>query len=128
MGDTVADTVGQSARQRLVWLGLLAMPLLVPITLPGMSSAVGVLCLLVAWGLCRGQMPALPRWLGQRTLSARVKTLLTNMVQRMVSHHGENGTTPACWALSNQPARLFNGMMLAHRRAGHHGACTGHLV
>ena len=112
MGDTVADTVGHGARQRLVWLGLLAMPLLVPITLPGMSSAVGVLCLLVAWGLCRGQMPALPRWLGQRTLSARVKTLLTNMVQRVVRIMGRMGQ-PRMLALSNQPARLFNGMMLA---------------
>ncbi|MHB1360957.1 MAG: hypothetical protein ACYCWC_15420, partial [Rhodocyclaceae bacterium] len=28
MGGTLADSVGQSSRQRLVWLGLLAMPLL----------------------------------------------------------------------------------------------------
>ena len=28
MGDTVGDTVGQGTRQQLVWLGLLAMPLL----------------------------------------------------------------------------------------------------
>ena len=34
-----------------MWLGLLAMPLLFPIALPGMASAVGVLCLLVAFGL-----------------------------------------------------------------------------
>jgi len=50
--------------------------------------------------------------LGQRTLSARVKTLLTNMVQRVVLIMGRMGQ-PRMLALSNQPARLFNGMMLA---------------
>lgn len=35
MGGTLADTIGEGARQRLVWLGLLAMPLLFPVALPG---------------------------------------------------------------------------------------------
>lgn len=111
MGTTVADTVGQGVRQRLVWLGLLAMPLLVPVPLPGMASAVGMLCLLVAWGVCRGQMSALPSWLGQRKLSERVKTLLTRMVQRVVSIMARMGR-PRMLPLSNQPARLFNGVVL----------------
>ena len=65
----MADTVGQGTRQRLVWLGLLNLPLLRPIPLPGMASAVGMRCLQVARGLCREQATALPRWLGQRVLN-----------------------------------------------------------
>lgn len=111
MGDTVADTVGQGARQRLVWLGLLAMPLLFPIALPGMASGVGTLCLLVALGLCLGQSVPLPGWLARRELSARVKGLLASMLHRAVRIIARLGR-PRMLALSNQPARFFNGLML----------------
>jgi hypothetical protein len=111
MGDTVADTVGLGARQRLVWLGLLAMPLLFPIALPGMASGVGTLCLLVALGLCLGQTIPLPGWLARRELSARVKGLLASMLHRAVHIIARLGR-PRMLALSNRPARFFNGLML----------------
>lgn len=111
MGDTVADTVGQGARKQLVWLGLLAMPLLFPIALPGMASAVGTLCLLVAFGLCRGQAVRLPGWLGKRELSARVKATLAGMIHRAVRLIARMGR-PRMLALSKKPARLLNGLML----------------
>jgi hypothetical protein len=111
LGDTVADTVGQGARQRLVWLGLLAMPLLFPIALPGMASAVGTLCLLVAFGLCRGQSVPLPGWLANRALSARVKAMLASMIHRAVRIIARMGR-PRMLALSNKPARMLNGLML----------------
>ena len=41
MDGTMAEALGQSNRQRLVWLSLLAMPLLFPVALPGMASVVG---------------------------------------------------------------------------------------
>ncbi|WP_296493350.1 exopolysaccharide biosynthesis protein [Rhodoferax sp.] len=112
IGDTVADTVGKGARQQLVWLGLLAMPLLFPIALPGMASAVGALCLLVAFGLCMGQAVALPGWLGKRELSARVKAALASMSQRAVRVIGRMGR-PRMLPLSNKPSRLLNGLVLA---------------
>jgi hypothetical protein len=112
MGNTVADTVGHGARQRLVWLALLATPLLLPVALPGMASAVGVLCLLVAYGLSMGRSPDLPGWLGKRVLGDRVKSLLAKMVQRSVDIMSRMGR-PRMLALSNQPTRLLNGLMLA---------------
>jgi hypothetical protein len=112
MGDTVADTVGQGARQQLVWLGLLAMPLLFPISLPGMASAVGTLCLLVAFGLCMGQAVRLPGWLGNRELSTRAKATLASMSHRAVRIIARMGR-PRMLPLSNKPARLLNGLMLA---------------
>ena len=73
MGGTLADTVGDSTRQRLVWLGLLALPLLFPVALPGMGTAVGALCVLVAFGMCSGRSLALPRWVAKQELNARVQ-------------------------------------------------------
>ena len=111
MGDTVAETVGQGARQQLVWLGLLAMPLLFPIALPGMASAVGTLCLLVAW-VVMGQAVRLPGWLGNGELSARAKATLASMSHRAVRIIARMGR-PRMLPLSNKPARLLNGLMLA---------------
>jgi hypothetical protein len=112
MGGTLADTIGDNARQRLVWLGLLAMPLLFPIALPGMATAVGALCVIVAVGLCAGQSVPLPGWLGRRELNVRAQTLLASMVKRVVSVLARFGS-PRMLALSNKPARMLNGLMLS---------------
>ena len=112
MGGTLADTIGNSARQRLVWLGLLAMPLLFPVALPGMASAVGALCVFVAFGLCTGRAVPLPHWLGQRELGARVQALLARMVRRVISTIARVGR-PRMLPFSNRPARVLNGLMLA---------------
>lgn len=111
MGSTLADTIGESARQRLVWLGLLALPLLFPVALPGMGTAVGVLCMLVAFGLCTGQSVPLPRWLAKRELNARVQTLLASLVSRAVNLIGPV-SRPRMLSLSNRPVRMLNGLML----------------
>lgn len=111
MGGTLADTIGESNRQRLVWLGLLALPLLFPVALPGMGSAVGALCLLIAAGLCTGQSLPLPAWLARRELNVRVKSLLAAMVNR-TTHVLARVGRPRMLPLSNKPARLFNGSML----------------
>lgn len=111
MGRTLGDTLGENARTRLVWLGLLAMPLLFPVALPGMGSAVGALCVLVAFSLCLGQTLPLPRWLARRELNARIQTLLTRMVRRAVSVVGRV-SRPRLLPLSNRSARWFNGLML----------------
>jgi hypothetical protein len=111
MGDTVGETVGHGARQQLVWLGLLAMPLLFPIALPGMGSAVGTLCIVVALGLCRGRSVQLPMWLAKRALSQRVKVVLARMIHRAVAIFASMGR-PRMLPLSNKSARRLNGVML----------------
>lgn len=111
MGGTLADILGEGTRQRLMWLGLLAMPLLIPVALPGMASAVGTLCLLVAMGLCRGQSLPLPRWLASRELSPRVQGLLARMVSRSMGLVARL-SRPRLLSLSNKPARMLNGWVL----------------
>jgi hypothetical protein len=112
MGGTLADTIGHDSRQRLVWLALLAMPLLFPVALPGMGSAVGVFCLLIAVGLGSGRSVALPTWLGERALSERVRDLLTRALERVIHFIGRVGR-PRLLGLSGRGARGFNGLMLA---------------
>ncbi len=111
LGNTLGETVGQGPRQQLVWLGLLAMPLLFPIALPGMASVVGTFCLLVALGLCKGRPVQLPAWLAKRTLSVRAKTMLARMIHRVLFFVARMGQ-PRMISLSRQPARGLNGFML----------------
>jgi len=111
MGSTLADTIGDNARTRLIWLGLLAMPLLIPVALPGMGLVVGVLCVFVAFGLCTGQPVPLSRWLAQRELNARARTLLASMVSQAVSTIGRV-VRPRLLLLSSRSSRWLNGLML----------------
>jgi hypothetical protein len=112
MGCTVADTMGSNHRQRLVWLSLLAMPLLFPLALPGMASAVGVLCLLVAWGLCVGRSVPLPEWIARQELNGSFKELLSRVVTRVVRVIARVAR-PRVLSLTHPSARVFNGLMLS---------------
>lgn len=112
MGGTFADTVGTRHRQRLVWLSLLAIPLLFPVALPGMATAVGAFCLLIACGLGLGRSVPLPAWLGQRKLHGRVQALLIRMVGSVVGVIARVGR-PRLLSLSQPSARVFNGFMLS---------------
>ncbi len=108
----MAKTVGESNRQRLVWLSLLALPLLFPLALPGMASAVGSFSLLIALGLFLRQSVALPSWLAKRELNGRVKELLTRMVSRFIRIISRMGR-PRMLSLSRPSARVVHGLMLS---------------
>ena len=112
MGGTLAETVGESNRQRLVWLSLLAMPLLFPIALPGMASAVGGFCLMIAFGLGVGRSVPLPTWLAQRELNGSIKALLTRMVSRVIHVISWVGR-PRMLSLTRPSARVVHGLMLS---------------
>ena len=112
MDGTMAEALGQSNRQRLVWLSLLAMPLLFPVALPGMASVVGAFCLLIAFGLCIGQPVPLPRWLARREIDARARALLQRMFSWGVGIVASLGR-PRLLRLSDRPARALNAAMLS---------------
>ena len=81
MGSTLAETLGESNRKRLLWLGLLASPLLFPVALPGMATGVGTLCILIALGLCVSQPIPLPRWLGNLELNNQERAVGSEVVE-----------------------------------------------
>ena len=107
----MAETVGESQRQRLVWLSLLATPLLFPVALPGMATVVGGFCLLVAFGLCVGRPVPLPTWLARRELNGRIKALLTGMLSRVIRVISRVGR-PRMLSLTHPSARVVNGLIL----------------
>lgn len=111
MNGTMADAVGQSNRQRMVWLSLLAMPLLVPVALPGMASVVGAFSILIAFGLLSGQPVPLPAWLARREMNDRARMLLERMTSRVIQVIARWGR-PRMLRLSDKPARVANGLML----------------
>lgn len=111
MNGTMADAVGQSNRQRMVWLSLLAMPLLVPVALPGMASVVGAFSILIAFGLLSGQPVPLPAWLARREMNDRARMLLERMTRRVIQVIARWGR-PRMLRLSDKPARVANGLML----------------
>jgi len=111
MNGTMADAVGQSNRQRMVWLSLLAMPLLVPVALPGMASVVGAFSILIAFGLLSGQPVPLPAWLARREMNNRARMLLERMTSRVIQVIARWGR-PRMLRLSDKPARIANGLML----------------
>lgn len=112
MNGTMADALGQSNRQRVVWLSLLAMPLLFPVALPGMASAVGAVCLLIAFGVVIGQPIPLPGWFARREINGRARALLERVLGRVVDVIARWGR-PRLLRLSDQPARVLNGLMLS---------------
>ena len=112
MNGTMADAVGQSNRQRMVWLSLLAMPLLFPVALPGMATVVGAFCILIAFGLFSGQPVPLPAWLARREINARARMLLERMIGRVINVIARLGR-PRMLRLSDRPARVVNGLMLS---------------
>lgn len=112
MNGTMADAVGQSNRQRMVCLSLLAMPLLFPVALPGMASAVGACCLLIAFGLLQGQPVPLPGWLARREMNARAKRLLERMISRVINVIALLGR-PRMLPLTDKPARVPNALFLS---------------
>lgn len=111
LGGTLADTVGTHHRQRLVWLSLLAAPLLFPVALPGMASAVGGFCLLVAVGLMLGHSVSLPGWLARRELNGHLRALLATMVGRVVPVVARV-CRPRLLGLTHPSLRLLHGAML----------------
>lgn len=111
IGGTLAETVGTGPRQQLVWLSLLAMPLLFPIAVPGMATMVGAWCLLVALGWWLGRSLPLPGWLGRRELGDRLKAVLVTVVNRVIRVIA-SVARPRLLALTQPGARMFNAGML----------------
>lgn len=108
----LADAVGQNCRQQLVWLGLLALPLVIPVTLPGMASAVGAFSLLIAYGLIIRQPVRLPDWLANREIHASARKLLTAMIDPLITIMVKIGR-PRVLGLSKPSIRILNGLMLS---------------
>lgn len=65
----------------LVFCGLLAAPFLLPVTVPGISTALGVPMLLIAWSVMASRVP----WLPERVLTHTLEGETVRLVLRRVT-------------------------------------------
>lgn len=110
-GLSLQDALGGHPRQRLTWLGLFSLPLLLPVAIPGMASMVGALCMLVAAGIALARPIPLPAWLAQRRLPPRAGALVARLLPRVLAQLAPV-SRPRWIALSNPGLRLLNGGVL----------------
>ncbi|TIC78610.1 exopolysaccharide biosynthesis protein [Crenobacter intestini] len=108
----VADAVGRHPRHQLDRVALLSLPMLLPAALPGMSTTLGVLTVLLALAYLRGQAMVLPAWLAERRLPAVLPALIARL-QRKVFGLLERVARPRWRVLSGAPMRAANAGMLA---------------
>ena len=91
---------------------LLALPFIVPVSIPGFSTVLGLSVALLSLRLAFGQTPRLPRFMGERQLSpAFQKRILSGGVKflRFVEKLVKPRRTP--W-MSTRPARFFNALLM----------------
>ena len=109
---SLEDSFGRHVRQQLGWLAFAALPLLFPVALPGMSTTVGALCVLLALGVALNRPLRLPPWLGRRSLPPRAADLLHRASARAFATIAAI-VRPRWIAVSSRGVRILNGGFLA---------------
>jgi hypothetical protein len=91
---------------------LLALPFIVPLSIPGVSTVLGLTVSLLSSKIAFGALPRLPRFMGNRKLSPDIqkKVLLGSMkFVRVVEKLARPRHTP--W-MTTRPARFINAMLM----------------
>jgi hypothetical protein len=91
---------------------LLALPFIVPLSIPGVSTVLGLAVSLLSFKLAFGASPRLPRFMGNRKLSPELQDkLLRGSVRfvRFVEKLVRPRSTP--W-MTTRPARFVNAMLM----------------
>jgi hypothetical protein len=92
---------------------LLSLPFIVPVSIPGVSTVLGLSVSLLSLKLAFGAQPRLPKFMGNRRLSPQVqKKVLQGSVKflRFVEKLVKPRRTP--W-MTTRPARFVNAMLMA---------------
>lgn len=108
----VADAIGRSPKQQLTWIGLAALPLLLPFGIPGVATSLGYLTFLLGLSYALGFGIPIPKSIGEKRLppkAARVlKTILGVFIRRVAPH-----SSPRLFIMSHPRMRPLNGLVLA---------------
>jgi hypothetical protein len=109
---SVEEAFGRTTRQQLGWLGFAALPLLLPVAVPGMATTVGALCVMLALGVALGRPLRLPDWLARRRWPPRAAELIARSFGRLLERLA-TVSRPRWIALSHQGLRVVHGAVLA---------------
>ena len=109
---TVADAIGHSPKQQLTWIGLAALPLLLPFGIPGVATSLGYLTFLLGVGYALGFGIPIPKSIGEKRLPPKaasvLKSILGVFIRRVAPH-----SKPRLFIMSNPRMRPVNGLVLA---------------
>ncbi|MGL6069798.1 exopolysaccharide biosynthesis protein [Craterilacuibacter sp.] len=111
-GQCVADALGRHPRQQLDRVALLALPMLIPLALPGMSTTLGLITVALAWAHLRQRPLTLPAFIAERSLP---DALVRGMDRLQAKLFGwlPHISRPRWRALSGSRMRAGNTLMLA---------------
>ncbi|HEX4857011.1 MAG TPA: exopolysaccharide biosynthesis protein [Limnobacter sp.] len=108
----VADAIGRSPKQQLTWIGLAALPLLLPFGIPGIATTLGYLTFLLGLGYAFGYGIPVPKSLGEKRLPPKaasvLQSLLAVFIRRVAPH-----SRPRLFIMSHPRLRPLNGLVLA---------------
>jgi hypothetical protein len=108
----VADAIGRSPKQQLTWIGLAALPLLLPFGIPGVATSLGYLTFLLGVGYALGFGIPIPKSIGEKRLPPKaasvLKTILGVFIHRVAPH-----SKPRLFIMSHPRMRPVNGLVLA---------------
>jgi hypothetical protein len=108
----VADAIGRSPKQQLTWIGLAALPLLLPFGIPGVATTLGYLTFLLGLGYALGFGVPVPKSIGEKRLPPKaasvLKSILGVFIRRVAPY-----SRPRFFIMSHPRMRPLNGLVLA---------------
>ncbi|HEX4842079.1 MAG TPA: exopolysaccharide biosynthesis protein [Limnobacter sp.] len=108
----VGDAIGRSPKQQLTWIGLAALPLLLPFGIPGVATTLGYLTCLLGLGYAAGYGVPIPRWLAEKRLPPKAAQVLHRILYAFIRRVGRR-SRPRFYLMSHRRMRPLNGLMLA---------------
>jgi hypothetical protein len=106
----VLDGLGEQGL--LMICALLSLPFLLPVSVPGLSTAFGLAILLIALSVIAGGPPRLPRFVLDRRIGAASLTAALERGRR-IAQRLDRWVQPRMSALASRTARRANGAMIA---------------
>jgi hypothetical protein len=108
----VVDAIGRSPKQQLTWIGLAALPLLLPFGIPGVATSLGYLTFLLGLGYAVGFGIPIPKCIGEKRLPPKaasvLKSILGVFIRRVAPY-----SRPRLFIMSHPRMRPLNGLVLA---------------
>jgi hypothetical protein len=108
----VVDAIGRSPKQQLTWIGLAALPLLLPFGIPGIATTLGYLTCLLGLGYAFGYGIPIPKRLGENHLPPQAARLLRKLLMVFITRVAKH-SRPRLFIMSHRRMRPVNGLVLA---------------
>lgn len=108
----VVDAIGRSPKQQLTWIGLAALPLLLPFGIPGIATTLGYLTCLLGLGYALGYGIPIPKVLGEKYLPPKAARVLKKLLMVFITRIAKR-SRPRLFIMSHRRMRPLNGLVLA---------------